>query len=125
MNKNKGFTLIELIAVITLIAVLSLLVVPTIIGLVNENKPKISSATKELIYSATGAYLDANQTEYKKISGAVYCPTINNLIDSGFLNENLTDIEDGTNYGSDEKKNLVIKSEYNGYKYKHICILCL
>ena len=119
MNKNKGFTLIELIAVITLIAVLSLLVVPTIIGLVNENKPKISSATKELIYSATGAYLDANQTEYKKISGAVYCPTINNLIDSGFLNENLTDIEDGTNYGSDEKKNLVIKSEYNGYKYKY------
>ena len=71
MNKNKGFTLIELIAVITLIAVLSLLVVPTIIGLVNENKPKISSTTKELVYSATGAYLDANQTEYKRVLNSI------------------------------------------------------
>ena len=115
MRKNNGFTLIELIAVIALIALLSLVIIPSIIGLVNKNKPKLDSATKELIYSATGEYLDANQTRYIKASGAVYCITFKNLIDNGFVDENLVDIKTGEKYD----QNLIVKSSYNGYKYNY------
>lgn len=115
MRKNNGFTLIELIAVIALIALLSLVIIPSIIGLVNKNKPKLDSATKELIYSATGEYLDANQTKYIKADGAVYCITFKTLIDNNFLDENLVDIKTGEKYD----QNLIVKSSYNGYKYNY------
>ncbi len=115
MRKNNGFTLIELIAVIALIALLSLVIIPSIIGLVNKNKPKLDSATKELIYSATGEYLDANQTKYIKADGAVYCITFKTLIDNNFLEENLVDITTGEKYD----QNLIVKSSYNGYKYNY------
>lgn len=114
-NKNRGFTLVELLAVVALIAVLSLIVIPSVSNLVNKNKSKLSSVTQKLIYSAAEAYLDANQTEYIKVNGAIYCPTIENLIEKGFFEENLVDIETGKTFD----KNLIVKSSYNGYKYKY------
>ena len=115
MRKSNGFTLIELIAVIALIALLSLVIIPSIIGLVNKNKPKLDSATTELIYSAAGEYLDANQTKYIKAKDAVYCITFKTLIDNGFLEENLVDIKTGEKYD----QNLIVKGSYNGYKYNY------
>ena len=115
MRKSNGFTLIELIAVIALIALLSLVIIPSIIGLVNKNKPKLDSATTELIYSAAGEYLDANQTKYIKAKDAVYCVTFKDLIDNGFLEENLVDIKTGEKYD----QNLIVKGSYNGYKYNY------
>lgn len=115
MKTSKGFTLIELIAVITLIALLSLVVIPTIIGLVNKNKPKLDSTTKKLIYSAAENYLDYNQTDYPKGKGVVYCISLASLIEKGFLEENLTDISTGEKYNN----NLIVKSEYKNYKYEY------
>lgn len=115
MKDNSGFTLIELLAVVALIALLSLIVVPSIMNIVNKNKPKLNSTTKELIYEATDLYLDANQTDYIKAKDAVYCITVEDLIDSGFLNENLINIETGEEYDA----TLTIKSSYNGYKYNY------
>lgn len=114
-NENMGFTLVELLAVVALIALLSLVVVPSVSNLVNRNKIKLSSTTQKLIYSAAESYLDANQTEYIKVDGAVYCPTIQNLIDKGFFEENLVD----TNIGEKFDKTLIVKSSYNGYKYEY------
>ena len=114
-KKNKGFTLVELLAVVALVALLSLVVVPSVTNLVNRNKTKLSSVTQKLIYSAAESYLDANQTEYIKVDGAVYCPTIQNLIDKGFFEENLVD----TNTGEKFDKTLIVKSSYNGYKYEY------
>lgn len=115
MKNNKGFTLIELLAVITLIALLSLLIVPSIINVVNRNKSKLSEGTTQLIYSATELYLDANQTIYPKIKDAVYCPTLQEISDARFLEENVKDLD------TNEKIDLsyVVESKYNGYKYEY------
>ena len=115
MKKSNGFTLIELLGVITLIALLAILVVPSVINAVSRNKVKLSEVTTELIYSATGLYLDANQTTYPKISGSIYCPTLEEISNANFLEKNLTDIE--TNKEVD--LNYVVKSKYNGYKFEH------
>ncbi len=115
MKENNGFTLIELLAVVALIALLSLIVVPSIMGLLNKNKPKLNSTTEKLILSATEMYLDANQTEFIKAKGAIYCPTVQDLIDNGFMDEGLINIETGEEYNNQ----LIIKSSYNGYKYEY------
>ena len=115
MKNKKGFTLIELLAVVALIALLSLLVVPSVITIVNKNKPQLSSATEKLILTATEMYLDANQTKFIKVKNAVYCPTVQDLIDNGFLEKNLIDVTSGEEYAS----TLVIKSSYTGYRYEY------
>lgn len=113
MKDNNGFSLIELLAVIALIALLSLVIVPSVINVVNKNKPKLSSTTQKLIFEAAEMYLDANQTDYIKAEDAVYCPTVEDLIEHGFLEEKMINLESGEEYD----KTLIVKSSYNGYKY--------
>lgn len=118
MKNRNGFTLIELLAVIALIALLSIVIVPSLFNLINRNNEKLDTATVNLIYSATEHFLDANQTEYIKADGAEYCPTIEELINAGFLDENLINIESGETY-KDEYLNWIVKSTHNGYKYSY------
>lgn len=115
MKNKKGFTLIELLAVVALIALISLVVVPSVINIVNKNKPKLSSTTEKLILSAAEMYLDANQTEFIKAKDAVYCPTVQDLVDNGFLEESLIDIETGEEF----ERTLIVQSSYTGYKYEY------
>ena len=117
MKNTKGFTLIELLSVIALIALISLLIVPSIMNSATSNKDELSNTTKELIYSAAGNYLEFNQTDYVKQEGITYCPTIGNLIDKGFLEPNLEDVETGEKIA--EKRDLYVISSYNGYKYEY------
>ena len=120
MKKDRGFTLIELLAVIALIALLALVVVPSVMNVITGNKDKLDSTTTKLIYTATENYLDYNQTEYIKEKGAVYCVSIQTLIDNGFLEENLVD----TKTGEPIDKNYIVKSSYvkdlfkNKYEYE-------
>lgn len=120
MKKDNGFTLIELLAVIALIALLALVVVPSVMNVITGNKDKLDSTTTKLIYTAAENYLDYNQTEYIKEDGAVYCITIQELIEKGFLEENLIDAKTGEPID----KNYIVKSSYvkdlfkNKYEYE-------
>lgn len=86
---KKGFTLIEMIAVVGLIGLLSLLVLPAIINQLGSKKKDISDTTKQLIISAAELYVDDNNI---KESGYV---TVEQLIDSGYLKKPLTDFNCG------------------------------
>lgn len=123
MKKDNGFTLIELLAVITLIALLAVLIVPSIINLVTNNEDKLDNTTKELIFTATENYLDYNQNTYIKGEGAVYCITLEELIDKGFLEKDLKDISTGKTMEQWANDGYGIKSTYvkslfkNKYEY--------
>lgn len=89
LKKNKAFTLIEVLGVITLIALLTLVALPLVINQVNQSKGKIDDTLKTLIYESTENYIEMNQSEYPKIEGNVYCITLKKLADYGFLKEPL------------------------------------
>lgn len=87
--KQKGFTLIEVLAVISLIAAVSLVMLPTIINQINRSKGDLDEATIKLIENATYNYMDMNQSIYSMKSGKKYCINLKTLVDSGFLKDNL------------------------------------
>ena len=60
MKQSKGFTLIEMLAVLVIIILLTSAIVPSLINLIARNKNKLSNQTKDLIYSATELYLSEN-----------------------------------------------------------------
>lgn len=90
MNK-KAFTLAELIGVITLLAILSVLIAPTIINQIRNSKNKIDEVTEQLIFSATGNYLDSRVSVYPKKSSNVYCITLNDLVNDNKLQAPVVD----------------------------------
>ena len=94
---KKGFTLAELLGVITVIAVLAIIAFPPIINQLNRSKDELSDATLESIYSATELWIDRNQNTYPLNDGDIYCITLQELVDNGMLQEPIQDAKTGTN----------------------------
>lgn len=61
----KGFTLVELLAVIAIMGMLAVIMVPTISGVIEENKKNNSANLKNSIKSSARAYISDNRYEIK------------------------------------------------------------
>ncbi len=61
----KGFTLVELLAVIAIMGMLAVIMVPTISGVIEENKTNNSENLKKSIKSSARAYISDNRYEIK------------------------------------------------------------
>lgn len=59
----KGFTLVELLAVIAIMGMLAVIMVPTISGVIEENKKNNSENLKNSIKSSARAYISDNRYE--------------------------------------------------------------
>lgn len=59
----KGFTLVELLAVIAIMGMLAVIMVPTISGVIEENKKNNSANLKNSIKSSARAYISDNRYE--------------------------------------------------------------
>lgn len=66
MNKRiKGFTLVELLAIITILGIMTILVVPQIGGSINSKKEKELENILDIIENAAKAYHTFNEDEFK------------------------------------------------------------
>jgi len=83
--KNKGFTIIELLAVIILLSIIALIVVPKILEQKEKQDKKIKESQKELIYASSNIFIKENN-EDDIIPGNVFCITVQSLIDEGYIN---------------------------------------
>ena len=63
MVKNKGFTLVELLAVIVIIGATSILIVPKLIERFEVKKEDLNKQAKELLYLAASQYMDLKQDD--------------------------------------------------------------
>ena len=83
MNK-KGFTLVELLAIIIILSIVLTLTYPKIVEQLNKNKEKISKYNEELIFNAGNRYI-SNEDDYVKEVGKLYCVTIETLDNEGLI----------------------------------------
>ena len=85
--KKNGFTLVELLAVVSIISLLLLLVAPKIVNQLNNSKEEVNDVTKKIIYSAAEKYIKDNnmKIEYD------YCLSVEELQDKEYLSNTITD----------------------------------
>lgn len=89
--KNKGFTLIELTAVVLILALISFIGFSYITNQVSSKKQQFSDAFNKIVFNATDVYISYNPNNYKMIDGNVYCIKLKELVDYEVLTTPLID----------------------------------
>lgn len=144
----KGFTLVELLAVIAIMGMLAVIMVPTISGVIEENKTNNSENLKKSIKSSARAYISDNRYEIKlddsscdntNTRGITSIGTGENLqkitdsnirvsilVSEGYLKSSSGEIIDPKTNKSIDKNNSYIKVTYDcsskDFKYGEIII---
>lgn len=108
---KKGFTLIEMIAVVLIMGLLTLIVFPMILNQVQSQKQNVSDASLQIIYAANQLYLSENNNEYPMITGATYCVSLETLVNDGKLKKPLKDFSTGKEIAL----NQIVKTIVNTY----------
>lgn len=114
---KKGFTIIEVLAVITLIAILTVIIMPNILNNVNNERESVSDSAKQMIYDAADLYVKENNEIYPSTEGLNYCIKLETLVNSGKLVSPIKDMKKNKeiplNYHVEATVN-----EYNQFDYK-------
>lgn len=116
---NKGFTLIELISVISLLVVLALIVVPSVMTFINKNKENSYIEMLNSIESAADVYMTENRYNESVITKALDNGiTLQDLIDNGNLKNSLNNPITGETIGEDAIY-AIVEVELNNKVYKY------
>lgn len=78
LNKQKGFTLIELIVVIAILGILAAVAVPRVTGVIGKAKDASVESTKKTIQSAVEIYY---------IDEGTYPSSVQDLVEGDYLDE--------------------------------------
>lgn len=84
--KNRGFTLIEMIAIVTILVAISLIVAPAIINTINDKSGKQKEAYLNNIYIAAENYmLNEDGAKDDLIKSKRYFITLDDLIRNNYI----------------------------------------
>ena len=72
MNKNKGFTLVELLAVIVILAIIALIATPIILNVINDAKKQAAKDSAHGYVDAVDKYIVSSELEDESIPDGIY-----------------------------------------------------
>ncbi|HPF82814.1 MAG TPA: type II secretion system protein [Bacilli bacterium] len=87
--KNRGFTLVELLAVIALVAVFLLIAIPTVDTITGKQKQKLYKLQIENVKDALKTWGNVNIEELPDIDGVSVTVTLQQLKDEGLVEDNI------------------------------------
>lgn len=88
MKNKKGFTLVEILAVISILAVLGFVIVPIVSKQLNEAKDKLYNNQVENIKEASKMWL-LDHKDVTRTGCNYHMITMGDLIDGGYISKNL------------------------------------
>lgn len=109
MKNKKGFTLVELLAVIVLLGVLVAIAVPSVLGISKKIKENMYDAKIKTIEVAAEAWVDDNKSDCK---ANVNNLTVTDLVNQGYLKTDsakgeVLNPKDNTNWNNTSSKTLL------------------
>jgi len=93
---KKGFTLVELLAVILLIALIASFALPQLVTQFSNNSAKLSGKQEQMIIDAAKIYVDSHRASYMGTS----CLSLEKLVKANMLDETFIKNLLGDNYNS-------------------------
>lgn len=98
MKNKKGFTLIELVAVVTLLAAITLVSVPSIVNTLKKNEEKEYKEFETVLKRATELYVERNRSLYPELNniGGTVDVEAETLINEGYLKQSLKNPNNNT-----------------------------
>lgn len=105
--KKNAFTLVELIGVIVILAAIALIAFPPLLNQIQKSQNEIDEATEQLVINSAQLYIDKNDEQFPSKNGNVYCVSFEDLINSGYLRENMV------NQQEDVFQTNIVKVSYN------------
>lgn len=114
MKKNKGFTLVELLAVIVILAIVSLVAVPSINGLLRKSRTNMFCKKVESIEAAAKYYAQDNLSDLASDSKMVIANKIpiRLLVEKGYLKKDSDNCTVGSNCVTDPRDKSSLDNNY-------------
>lgn len=115
--KNKGFTLVELIACFIVLGLILLISIPKVNNLISNKEEKEQESFLSEIVLATESYVSKNKDTYPELKtiGQGVCINFNDIITSGLISQNIVNPQ--------TKKNIslssIIVTLNDEYKYDY------
>lgn len=114
MEKNKGFTLVELLAVIVILAIVSLIAVPSVNGLLRKSRTNMFCKKVESIEAAAKYYAQDNLSDLATDSKMVVANKIpiRLLVEKGYLKKDSDNCTVGSNCVTDPRDKSSLDNNY-------------
>ena len=87
MKNKKGFTLIEIIAIIILLSVIALITYPVINNLISDSKDELYDKQISELVRLSNTWVTKNITKLKTIDGYTYNLSFDELYEQGFVSD--------------------------------------
>ncbi len=120
MRNNKGFTMVELLAVITILGLLIGIGVATIQKATDKARVNFYKSQRTTIENATSSYLADHKNEYPKYVGSTKSITLRKLQTNKYLGTFTDHSKKENSCNLDNTKVVVIKTDLNRFTYKAV-----
>ena len=116
--KNKGFSLIELLGVITVLALLALITIPIANKVIQEIREKADISQQKLIIDGAKLWVNDNSNLLSDEVGQVYILSVQTIQTSNYLTSK--QVQDLNNSTSLENACVKITTEEHRYSYEFV-----